>query len=171
MTGVSVSRRWTLCKHKQKTSHPLWDERRYKHPAVPPKIRHQSFAFRSPCRFGQGTSRSATSRRSLLLTNISLPVNVGKTAQTTKRNTSFTFAAREGTSTDFGRVQLSAAPGAAAPLWRLPSDYFPLSQPFFDGCNYLQISLGVKSLLMMFATELLRKSKSLSLCVLSGWSH
>jgi hypothetical protein len=43
-----------------------------------------------------------------LLTNISFSVNVEKTAQTTKRDTLFTFAAREGTSTDFGRVELSA---------------------------------------------------------------
>jgi hypothetical protein len=50
-----------------------------------------------------------------LLTNISFSVNVEKTAQTTKRGTwnlnlgtFFTFAAREGTSTDFGRVGLSA---------------------------------------------------------------
>ena len=45
-----------------------------------------------------------------VLTNISLPCNAGTAVQTTKRGpaTSFTFTAREGTSTDFGRVQLPA---------------------------------------------------------------
>ena len=43
------------------------------------------------------------------LTNISLPCNAGIAVRTTKRDTFFTVTAREGTSTDFGRVQLSAA--------------------------------------------------------------
>jgi hypothetical protein len=47
------------------------------------------------------------------LTNISLPGNAGIADRTTKRVTFFTFTAREGTSTDFGRVQLSAS------LWEL----------------------------------------------------
>src|SRR3990170_1296115 len=49
-------------------------------------------------------------------TNIGLSYNVEKTAQTTKRgtwnmtpDTLFTCTAREGTSTGFGRVQLSAS--------------------------------------------------------------
>ena len=42
------------------------------------------------------------------LTNISLPCNAGIAVRTTKRVTFFTVTAREGTSTDFGRVQFSA---------------------------------------------------------------
>ena len=60
-----------------------------KHSAVPPKF---------PALFAGHSA----------LTNISLPCNAGIAVRTTKRETFFTVTAREGTSTDFGRVQLSA---------------------------------------------------------------
>ncbi len=60
-----------------------------RHSAVPPKF---------PARFAGHFA----------LTNISLPCNAGIAVRTTKRDTFFTVTAREGTSTDFGRVPLSA---------------------------------------------------------------
>ena len=64
-----------------------------KHLAVPPRF---------PAKAGH-----------LVLTNISLPCNAGIAVRTTKRETFFTVTAREGTSTDFGRVPFSAFRGTS----------------------------------------------------------
>jgi hypothetical protein len=80
-----------------------------------------------------------------VLTTISLPHNAGIAVRTTLQFAlRFTRTAQEGTSTDFGRVHLSARLRRVAHLWRLPSAYFPLSQPLFDERNYLQKRRGVK---------------------------
>ena len=90
---VGLPEVWDLALHLQtKTSRPQWDGRKD----------------------SRGTTQVSRTRRLRLagrfvLTNISLPRNAGIAVWTTKRDTFFTRTAQEGTSTDFGRVQLSAA--------------------------------------------------------------
>jgi len=91
-----------------------------------------------------------------VLTNISLPCNAGIADRTTWSSEilsrfTFTRTAREGTSTDFGRVQLSAD------LLHISGGFcqftFLCHSLWLDGCNYLRKRNNVKASRMFGQTR------------------